>query len=416
MTRLVQKFGGSSLSDIGRLKRIAKIVADTASLGHELAVVVSAMGRTTDQLIDTADQISSSPNPRELDLLLATGEQQSIALMAMALEELGMHARSFTGAQAGILTESQHGSARIKEIDVANLEASLNRNEIAVVAGFQGMSANRDITTLGRGGSDTTAVALAAALGAERCDIYTDVEGVFTADPRVVPHAQKLSSLSYEEMFELASAGAKVLNARSLEKAIESQVPIRVRSSFRPEDPGTLVTHGLVTPDYTVCGIALDSNISCFTLRFPKRNEDAKQLDGVTSLFTRLAELGINTEMVMLLAHEDEPTQELAFTVGKRLAPRVASIVKSLLLPIAEPIVSVDEGLARLSLVGRKLASKPEVAACVFDTLQHADIPVQMVSTGDLSMSVLLPVGHGRTAVNLLHERLQLGESSVAAF
>lgn len=410
MTRLVQKFGGTSLADVDRLKKAARIACDAAAAGHELTVVVSAMGNTTDRLLSVADKVSSTPNLRELDMLLATGEQQSIALMSMAIAELGFQSRSFTGAQAGITTESQHGSAKIKHIDPSALESAFNRNEIAVVAGFQGMTANREVTTLGRGGSDTTAVALAAALEAERCDIYTDVAGVFTADPRLVPSAQKLSCVSYEEMFELASAGAKVLNARSLEVAMENHVPIRVRPTFEPDELGTLVTHKFMAPDYTICGIALDASISCFTLKLPKQSEDMKQLDCVSALFTRFAELGIITEMVMLLAHEDEPTQELAFTVAKTFAPRVASIIKSLISTSIDLVVSVDEGLSRVSLVGRKLTSKPEMVASVFETLQRADIPVQMVATGDLSMSVLLPSAHGESAVNLIHECFGLGE------
>src|SRR4030095_8518048 len=229
MGRLVQKFGGTSVSDVNRIRKAAEIAVRAAAEGHEVTTVVSAMGQTTDQLIRLAEQVTPDPHPRELDMLLVTGEQVSIALMSMAIQSLGGQDRSFTGAQAGIITEHNHGLARIKEIRSEGLEASLARGEIAVVAGFQGTAENNEITTLGRGGSDTTAVALAGALAADRCDIYTDVNGVYTADPRMFPEARRLSSLSYEEMLELALAGAQVMNARSVELAMDTHVPLRVR-------------------------------------------------------------------------------------------------------------------------------------------------------------------------------------------
>jgi aspartate kinase len=416
MARLVQKFGGTSLSSVQRIKNAARIAVDAASRGHELAVVVSAMGKTTDRLLAMADKVSAAPNARELDMLLATGEQQSIALMSMAIGDLGWQARSFTGAQAGIITENLHGSARIKHIDTAAIESTINRNEIAVVAGFQGISSNQEVTTLGRGGSDTTAVALAAALDAERCDIYKDVDGVFTADPHLVSDAQRLSCLSYEEMLELASAGARVLHARSVEVAMESHVPIRVRSSFKPEELGTLITHKFVAPDYTICSIVLDANVACFSLRLPNKNDEMKALGSISSLFTRLGEIGIDTEMVMLLAREDEPFQELNFTIAKIFREKVLSIIESHKSALGDAIVFVDNSLARVSLVGRELNSKPEIIAKVFETLQQARIPVQMVSTGDLSMSVLLPCHHGTEAISLLHNRFGLGEQHALLF
>ena len=252
MARLVQKFGGTSVGDVSKILKAAAIAVKAASDGHEVTTVVSAMGHTTDHLVSLAEQIypEVAKRPaREMDMLLATGEQVSIALMTMAIQSLGYQARSFTGAQAGIITESAHGAAKIQEIRSERLESSLARGEITVVAGFQGVTENDELTTLGRGGSDTTAVALAAALGADRCDIYTDVRGVFTADPRLIADARCLPSVSYEEMLELAATGAQVMNARSVEMAMDNQVQVRVRSTFNPEDQGTLITHRVSSPN-----------------------------------------------------------------------------------------------------------------------------------------------------------------------
>jgi aspartate kinase len=234
---------------------------------------------------------------------------------------LGHEAKSFTGAQAGIITESRHGVAKIQEMRTERLESSLARGEIAVVAGFQGVTENEELTTLGRGGSDTTAVALAAALGADRCDIYTDVRGVYTADPRIISDARKLPSVSYEEMLELAATGAQVMNARSVELAMDNQVPIRVRSTFVPEDVGTLITHRVVSPEYAIAGISCDMNSASVTLKSLDNATESKPLEGISALFTRLQELGIQTDMVMVLKHEDEPSQELVFTVEKSACP-----------------------------------------------------------------------------------------------
>jgi aspartate kinase len=414
MARIVQKFGGSSLASIEKIRQAAAIAVDLVNQGHEVTTVVSAMGKTTDLLISMAEEISATPDPRELDMLLATGEQQTIALMAMAIEELGAQARSFTGYQAGILTESQHGAAKIREIDVTAVESALNRGEVAVVAGFQGTTTEREITTLGRGGSDTTAVALAASLGAERCDIYTDVLGVFTADPHLVPDAKQLSCISYEEMFELANTGAKVLNARSVEMAMESHVPVRVRSTFEPEKLGTLITHKFVAPEYTICGITADKNISCFSLSIENEGDNAGPLEGVASIFTRLAELSISTDMVMLLALEDEPIQELVFMVEKHFATRVRKVIASFEEKMKSPALTVDDNLARISIIGRRLTGKPEVVASVFDVLNQAHIPIHLVATGDLRMSVLVPLHYADQAVQLIHDRFNLSEESPA--
>ncbi len=413
MGRLVQKFGGTSVADVGKIRKAAEIAVKNASEGNEVAIVVSAMGHTTDQLVSLAEEISDTPDAREMDMLLSTGEQVSIALMSMAIQSLGWQARSFTGQQAGIITGASHGTAKIREIRPAKIESSLKRGEIAVVAGFQGITDSNDITTLGRGGSDTTAVALAGALSAERCDIYTDVAGVYTCDPRIVPEARKLSAISYEEMLELAATGAQVMNARSIEMAMDSHVPIRVRSTFMPEDSGTLITNRLVAPEYTVCGLSLDLNQASINLKCPAQDVDAKRVEGVSSLFTRLQELNIATDMVMLLAREDEPCQEFAFTVEKRSVPRVLSIIESLGKSLGAPHIHCDTDIARISVVGRRLTSRPEVVATVFDQLSTASIPVLMVTSADLRVSIVVPAAYAKEAVRLVHERFNLAEAGI---
>ncbi len=406
--KLVQKFGGSSLANVECISKAAQIAVAAASEGHEVVTVVSAMGHTTDQLISLAGQISQSPNGRELDVLLATGEQQAIALMSMAIQKLGWQARSFTGGQAGIITEGQYGAARIKEIEAQAINSTLNRGEIAVVAGFQGITRNNELMTLGRGGSDTTAVAIANAIQAEQCDIYTDVSGVFTADPQLVPQARRLSSISYEEMLALATTGTQVFHQQAAELAKESNLPIRIRSTFQPDDPGTLITHRSLAPECAICGISLDVNLVYFRLKMPSFSNDFKPVDAVSSLFIRLAELAITTDMVMLLAREDEPYQELVFTVSKCNATKVASIIANYAEKLAMPEVAVDENFARVSIVGRLFAGHPELIASVFDTLSEADIGIQMVTIGDLRMSILMPIEFSRFALTQLHNRFGL--------
>ncbi|MBP6746526.1 aspartate kinase [bacterium] len=416
MARIVQKFGGTSVADVNKIRKAAEIVVKAASEGHEVTTVVSAMGHTTDHLISLAEQIiptSGERNPREMDMLLATGEQVSIALMTMAIQTLGHEAKSFTGAQAGIITESRHGVAKIQEMRTERLESSLARGEIAVVAGFQGVTENEELTTLGRGGSDTTAVALAAALGADRCDIYTDVRGVYTADPRIITDARKLPSVSYEEMLELAATGAQVMNARSVELAMDNQVPIRVRSTFVPEDVGTLITHRVVSPEYAIAGISCDMNSASVTLKSLDNATESKPLEGISALFTRLQELGIQTDMVMVLKHEDEPSQELVFTVEKSALPRVQQLIESLALSLGNPLMQVETDIAKVSVVGRRLTNRPEVVAGVFEVLHNASIPVQMVATGDMRMSVITSAKHGRDAVRLIHQRFNLSDGSI---
>ncbi|MBK7836372.1 MAG: aspartate kinase [Candidatus Obscuribacter sp.] len=416
MARLVQKFGGTSVADVQKIKKAAQITVAAASEGHEVTTVISAMGHTTDHLIDLAEQIWQDPHAksaREMDMLMATGEQVSIALFTMALQALGVSARSFTGAQAGIITENRHGTARIQEVFPDKLEATLSRGEIAVVAGFQGVTESHELTTLGRGGSDTTAVALAAALGADRCDIYTDVDGVFTADPRIISQARCLSTISYEEMLELAATGAQVMNARSVELAMDNHVPIRVRSTFTPENPGTLITHRVASPEYTIAGIALDMNSAQIKLKSLSQIDAAQPLEGVAALFTRLNELGIQTDMVMAMKREDEPSSELIFTLEKSSLPRVQKLVEALATSLGNPLMQVESDIAKVSVVGRRLTSRPEVVASVFECLHEAKIPVQMVATGDMRVSILMPARYGRDAVKLIHAKFNLEEGTI---
>lgn len=406
MAKIVQKFGGTSVADLERMRHAAQIVVNAANQGDEVLTVVSAMGDTTDKLIALAEKITPSPSARELDMLLATGEQQSVALMSMAIQELGGQARSFTGAQAGILTEGKHGCAKIEEIQADRIQACMNRGEIPVVAGFQGMTANHELTTLGRGGSDTTAVALATAIGADRCDIYTDVDGIYSCDPNLVENAIRLPGISYDEMFEMANSGAKVMNDRAVALAKESGIPIQVRSTFKPEDRGTLISGHDYVPDYPICGITLDMNQVCFNWRMAVNSEQEKKLDGVASLFLRLNELNISTDMIMLLAREDEPVQELFFTVHQNSSARVQSIIEGNTI---ESKLNIDDRLARISVISRRLNGRPEIVASAFDSLNKVDIPVQMVATGDLRFSLLIPKTHARRALQTIHEHCRPG-------
>ena len=411
MAKIVQKFGGTSVADIDRVRQAAQVVVNAAHQGDEVLTVVSAMGNTTDQLIAMAQTITSVPQARELDMLLATGEQQSVALMTMAIQQLGYQARSFTGAQAGIITESKHGSAKIEEVKPEQLQACMNRGEIPVVAGFQGITANQELTTLGRGGSDTTAVAIATAIGADRCDIYTDVDGVYTGDPNLVCEASRLSAISYEEMFEMASTGAQVMNDRAVAMAKESWLPVRVRSTFKPDDEGTLITAEYDVPDYSICGVTLDTNQIWFSWQVAANHEQEKKLDSIASFFVRLNELNITADMIMLLAREDEPVQELVFTVHKSVQAKVQSIIKSSKIH-GESKVNIDDRLARVSVISRRLHTHPEIVASVFDALNQADIPVQMVATGDMRVSLLIPKTHAERAVKTIHSHCRPGTFS----
>jgi aspartate kinase len=411
MARVVQKFGGTSVKDADHIKHVAKIIAETAAQGHQVVTVVSAMGDTTDSLIAMADAINGDASLREMDMLLSTGEQVSIALVAMAVQALGLPVRSFTGAQAGIITEPIYQSARIREIRDAAILRALTAGEVVIVAGFQGITDAGEICTLGRGGSDTTAVALAAALQADACHIYSDVDGVYTADPRMFGAARKLSIISFEEMLELAAAGAEVLNARSVETAMNHRVPVRLRSTFKPEDPGTLITHRHASPEYVVCGIACDTNRVAFYLQMPRRGRkissraNVECLEGISTMFRHLDWLGISVDMVTLLGRKEDGGPKLIFTVEKRSARKVEQVIFDLQEALGNPIINSDADIARISVVGNGLSCRRGVVAAIFDTLCSASIPVQMLTTGDIRVTALVPTRYKEEAVRRIHDR-----------
>ncbi len=409
MARLVQKFGGSSVKDIKHIQNVAKIVASAKGAGKDLIVVVSAMGDTTDDLINLAAQLSSAPDPRELDVLLATGEQISISLLTLALMELGLKARSFTGPQAGIVTDDSHGFARIKTVQASRIESSLATGEIAVVAGFQGMSRRSELTTLGRGGSDTTAVALAAALKAECCDIYTDVDGIYTSDPRFVAAARRLRAISYEEMLVLSSLGANVLNARSVELAMKNQVPVRLRSTFQPEDTGTLVSNSELTPDYEFCGVALDSQRIAVTLSIAqdfstssKENEAAKDLS-IKRFFEQLEQIGVFKDSIKISRSEGQNISLMEFTCESRHQALLRSIFENGSSIFSCGNLKIDSEIATISVVGPGVNEKQKVSKRLLSVLNQARIPVALLTSDRLSMSCVVPEKYKDKALKEVH-------------
>lgn len=408
MARLVQKFGGSSVKDSKHIQNAAKIVADAFRTGKEIVVVVSAMGDSTDQLIEMANQISSNPDPRELDVLLATGEQVSIAMLCLALKSLGLQARSFTGPQAGILTDDTHGYARIKTVHPTRLENSLRHGEIAVVAGFQGMTRTSELTTLGRGGSDTTAVALAAALKAECCDIYTDVDGIYSTDPRTVGRAKKLRAISYEEMLALASAGAQVLNPRSVELAMKTGVAIRLRSTFQPDDTGTLVTKRELAPDYQICGVACDSDRISMHLSLCQNFDPAEQAadrQHLELLIERLQEIGVHGSSMVFKNTGGLQISDLEFTCEKRIARQVQSAVSNAMCDLPGSQLKINTGIARISIIGNAVSSDAQLKNQLLDTLTKANIPVTMLSSDKICISAVVSELDKDEAIRQVHAR-----------
>src|SRR6266850_596158 len=408
MGLLVQKFGGSSVADAEKIANVARRVAESAP-GNQMVVVVSAMGRTTDGLLALARQISSAPDLREMDMLLSTGEQVTIALLAIALQARGLKARSFTGPQVGLRTDHAHTQARITQIDADRVRRSLDAGEIAVVAGFQGASDDDEITTLGRGGSDLTGVALAAALKADVCEIYTDVDGVFTADPNIVPDARKLPRVAYDEMLEMASLGAKVLQARSVEFAKKYGVAVHVRSTFKP-DPGTLVTReesGM--EEVVVTGITHDRSQSKISLlRVPDRPGIAAQVFGA------LGAKRIVLDMIVQNISRDGYT-DISFTVPRGdSAPATAALEEVARAIGAEGVVH-DERVAKISIVGVGMRSHSGVAARMFGALSREGINIQMISTSEIATSCVIEDKYAELAVRALHDAFELGREGVRA-
>ena len=396
MSLIVQKYGGTSVADGERIKRVAARVAATRRAGNDVIVVVSAMGGTTDQLIDLARQVSSSPPGREMDMLLTAGERITMALLAIAIHEEGVEAVSFTGSQAGILTDSSHGQAKIQEIRNFRVEESLQDGKVVIVAGFQGVDPqSKDVTTLGRGGSDATAVALAAANHADVCEIYTDVDGVFTADPRIVPTARKLDEVSFEEMLELAATGARVLMLRSVEFGRNFNVPLHVRSSFH-DGPGTWVKETTME-QAIISGISHDTSEAKVTVRgVPDRPGVA------AALFEPLAVREVNVDMIVQNVSKDGTT-DISFTVPKEHSAMAMEVVEKVVPEIDAAGVDIDEGVARVSVVGAGMKSHPGVAARMFRELSANGINIEMISTSSIRISCVVAQEQIEEAVRVLH-------------
>jgi aspartate kinase len=404
---VVQKYGGTSVADPERIRRVAERVVATAVAGSSVCVVVSAMGGTTDELIDLAQQVSPRPHPRELDMLLTAGERISMALVAMAITDLGRDAVSFTGSQAGIVTDTRHGKAKILELRTDRVREALDRGRIAIVAGFQGVSRDLDVTTLGRGGSDTTAVALAAALGAEVCEIYTDVEGVFTADPRLVPTARRLGEVSYEEMLELAASGARVLALRSVEYARNHGVRIHVRSSFAEAEGTLVVREEDVLEQAIVSGIASDTGDAKVTmLAVPDRPGVAGRM------FRPLADAGIHVDMIVQNVSAAGHT-DISFTLPKADLAVAEPILDGLAREVEASGAVVDPEIGKVTVVGAGMRSHPGVAAAMFEALADAGINIEIISTSPIRISCVVRAAELERAVQVLHERFRLADDVV---
>jgi aspartate kinase len=394
---IVQKYGGTSVADPERIRAVAEHVAFTKRHGNDVVVVVSAMGKSTDNLIKLANEVSSVQPDRELDMLLTTGERISMTLVCMALAGVGIDAISFTGSQVGIITDTVHTKAKILEVKGDRVREALAQGKVCVVAGFQGVSTDKEITTLGRGGSDTTAVALAAALGADSCEIYTDVTGVFSADPRIVPQARKLQHINFDEMLEMAGAGSKVLALRSVEFARNHNVPIQVRSSFTWE-PGTWVTSQEPSmEDPIISGVVTDVSEAKVTVRkVPDR-------PGISAaLFEQLADSNVNVDMIVQNTSTDGNT-DISFTVPKADMKVAQGIVESVAKEIGAAGIAQDDAIAKISLVGAGMKTSPGIAAKMFRTLADNDVNIEMISTSTIRISVVVAAADLEKAARSLH-------------
>jgi aspartate kinase len=405
---VVMKFGGSSVADATCIKRVANRIVDARKAGHPVVAVVSARGDTTDELIEMAKEISDDPPAREMDMLLSTGERISAALLAMAIHDLGQDAISLTGSQAGIVTDTVHTKAKILDIRPNRIRKALDEGRIVLVAGFQGVSTDQDVTTLGRGGSDTTAVALAAALGAEVCEIYTDVEGVFTTDPRIVPEARKLDTISNEELLELAASGAKVMMARSVEVARRFDVPLHIRSSFTSA-PGTWIGQ-----DDSSMEQAIISGVT-YTLDDAKVTiHDLPDEVGVAaSIFTALAKAHVNLDVIIQNVAEHGIT-DISFTASEADLPKITKILGDLQGQLGFSSVDTDKDVAKVTLVGAGMKTYPGVAAKMFEVLAENGINIEMISTSTIKISCVIRKQHVETAVKALHAAFKLHKGMVS--
>ena len=409
MGLVVQKFGGTSVEGPERLKAVARRLVAARDAGNDVVGVLSAMGGATDELVDLAHQVSATPDPRELDMLLSVGERISCALAAMAIHDLGHTAISLTGSQAGVVTDTDHTRAKVLEIRPRRIHDALGQGAIVLVAGFQGVSTEFEVTTLGRGGSDATAVALAAALGADACEIYTDVEGVFSADPRVVPQARKLDAVSYEEMLELAAGGAKVLMLRSVEFARNHGVRIHVRSSLSANEGTWVVSQEELMEQAIISGIAHDTSEAEVTiLGVPDRPGIAARV------FRTLADVSVNVDMIVQNVSAEGHT-DISFTLPKTEMRRAVEVLEPLAAEIGARGLAHDPEIAKISLVGAGMRTHPGVAADMFDALAEAGINIGIISTSSVRISCVVPAGQVERAVQAVHERFRLHEPVVTA-
>ena len=405
MARIVQKFGGTSVADLDRIRNVAQWVKVEVDAGHEVAVVVSAMSGKTNQLIEWATNVGTVHDAREYDAIVATGEQVTVGLLAIALQNLGVDARSWLGWQVPIHTDDVHGAARIDHIDAANIGQRLSQGQVAVIAGFQGIGPDHRITTLGRGGSDTSAVAMAAALNADRCDIYTDVDGVYTTDPRVAPKARKLDRITFEEMLEMASSGAKVLQTRSVAMAMRHNVNLQVRSSFT-EAPGTFVVNeDTIMEQETISGIAYSPDEAKITIvGLPDRPGVA------AAVFGQLADHHVNVDMIVQSASSTTKTTDISFSVGRLDIEKAVDIIKKSQDFLEFETIVADPNVSKISVVGTAMRSQPGVAKTMFEKLAAKGVNIQVISTSEIKISVLIDAEYTELAVRSLHTAFGLDD------
>lgn len=408
MTIIVQKYGGTSVADAEHIRAVSERVLRAKKDGHDVVVVVSAMGASTDELLALAHELTPVPNARELDLLLTAGERIAMSLLAIAINASGVPAVSYTGSQAGIITDTRHGKAKIIDIRPGRISEALERGAVVIVAGFQGVSTAQDVTTLGRGGSDTTAVALAAALGAELCEIYTDVAGVFTADPRIVPDARQLHAVSYLEMLEMAAAGARVLQLRAVEYARNAGVLLHVRSSFG-QDEGTWIREADERMEQAIIsGVVHDVSEAKITL------EDVPDRPGIAAaVFRAVADEGINVDTIVQNVSKDGTT-DISFTVPKTDVPHARQVMQGVVEEVGAARYTADDGIAKVSLVGAGMKTHPGVAADMFSALADADINIEMIATSPIRISCVIRADDVEGAVKALHSKFALsGEAGI---
>ena len=410
MTIVVQKFGGTSVADPEKIKEVAKAVIREKNNGNDVVVIVSAMGHTTDYLVKLAHDVTPTPAAREMDMLLATGEQVSIALLSMAIQAQGHKSISLNAMQIGIITENIHSKARIVDIKTDKLMKNIKEGNIIVVAGFQGVTPDGEITTLGRGGSDTSAVAIAAALKADRCDIYTDVEGVYTTDPRIVPNATRLDEVSYEEMLELAHAGANVLHPRSVETAKQFNVPLRVRSTFKLDNKGTLIKGVKNMEIYKpVAGVAADLSQVRIVLTNLK-----DEPGNAATLFETLANNNISVDMIIQSYAKNDKTNDIAFTVSEDDFDRAMNILEQVKVQLGASQILTDKDIAKVSIIGAGMVDRPGIAATMFKTLADKNINIKMISTSEIKISCLVEKDKAKEAIKALHSAFNLDSNLVA--